>query len=99
MKRLYMLKNIAITGLLALLTSVSFAAVEVNTATEAELDSVKGLGPASTERILQARNQGNFTNWADFMARVKGIKPPTAARLSNAGLTVSGASFEKASGK
>jgi len=70
-----------------------FAAVEVNQATEAELDSVKGLGPSSTARILKARSQGDFKDWADFMARVKGIKPATAAKLSKAGLTVQGAPY------
>jgi competence protein ComEA len=66
-------------------------AVDVNTATEAQLDSVKGLGPSSTARILQAREAGTFKDWKDFMARVKGIKLGTARKLSSAGLTVNGA--------
>jgi len=70
------------------------AGVEANTATEAELDSVKGLGPSSTARILAAREKAAFKDWSDFMARVKGIKPPKAAQLSGAGLTVNGAAFE-----
>ncbi len=65
------------------------AAVEANSANEAELDSVKGLGPTQTARILQAREQaGPFKDWADFMARVKGIQAATAQRLSRHGLTV-----------
>ncbi len=70
------------------------AGVEANTATEAELDSVKGLGPSSTTRILAAREKAAFKDWSDFMARVKGIKPPKAAQLSGAGLTVNGTAFE-----
>jgi len=65
-------------------------ATEVNQATEAELDSVKGLGPASTARILEARSQGLFKDWADLMRRVKGIKPTQAAKLSEAGLRING---------
>jgi competence protein ComEA len=65
-------------------------AVDVNTATEAQLDGVKGLGPSSTARILQAREAGTFKDWKDFMARVKGIKLGTARKLSDAGLTVNG---------
>lgn len=65
-------------------------ATEVNQATEAELDSVKGLGPASTARILEVRAQGLFKNWADLLRRVKGIKPAQAAKLSEAGLRVNG---------
>ena len=77
-------------GLFALFTSLSLAAgvVEINSANEAELDSVKGLGPSSTERILKAREQGAFKDWADLMRRVKGIKPATAEKLSANGLTV-----------
>lgn len=63
-------------------------ALELNTATEAQLDGLRGLGPSSTARILQAREAGGFQSWADFMARVKGIKPATASKLSAQGLTV-----------
>jgi competence protein ComEA len=65
-------------------------ATEINQATEAELDSVKGFGPASTARILEARTQALFKDWADLMRRVKGIKPAQAAKLSEAGLRVNG---------
>ena len=74
--------------------SLCLAATEVNQATEAELDSIKGLGPASTARILQAREQSPFKDWADFLRRVKGFKGSSAARLSEGGLTVNGQPFE-----
>jgi len=77
----------------ALLLSLSGWALEVNDATEAQLDGVRGLGPAQTARILQAREAGPFKSWADFMARVKGIKVPTATKLSAQGLTVGGTSY------
>jgi len=76
-----------IAFLLCWLNPAAFA-VEINTANEAELDSVRSLGPASTERILKAREQGPFKNWNDLMLRVKGIKPASAAKLSSNGLTV-----------
>jgi competence protein ComEA len=68
--------------------SLSALALEVNTANEAELDSVRGLGPSGTAHILLAREQGPFIDWADFMRRVKGIKPATATKLSATGLSV-----------
>ncbi len=68
-------------------------ALEINSANEAELDSVRGLGPAATARILEARAKGDFKDWADLMQRVKGIKPRTAAKLSEAGLTVNQQAF------
>jgi competence protein ComEA len=87
-------------GLLAsvLWGSASFA-VDVNRANEVELDGIKGLGPSSTARILKAREVGPFKSWIDLMARVKGIKPATAAKLSNAGLTVGDAPYIAAGDK
>ena len=73
-----------------LLTCAAHARVEINTANEAELDGVRGLGPASTERILKAREAGSFQNWQDLMKRVKGIRRATAEQLSADGLTVNG---------
>jgi competence protein ComEA len=70
-----------------------FAAVDVNLASEAELDGIKGLGPSSTARILKARESGPFKDWSDLMRRVKGIKPSLAAKLSEAGLTVADAPY------
>jgi competence protein ComEA len=81
-----MLKHLFAT--LCCLLSLSALALEVNTANEAELDSVKGLGPSSTARILKAREQAPFKDWADLMQRVKGIKASSATKLSDAGLTV-----------
>lgn len=76
-----------------LLLSLSGWALEVNNATEAQLDGLRGLGPSQTARILQAREAGPFKDWSDFMARVKGIKAPTATKLSAQGLTVGGAAY------
>ena len=78
---------LVLAALVGMLAAKAWA-VDANPATEAELDGVKGLGPSQTARILQAREKAPFKDWADFMARVKGIKPPTAAKLSHNGLTV-----------
>jgi competence protein ComEA len=81
-----MLKQLLATVCCAL--SLSALALDVNTANEAELDSLRGMGPSSTARILKAREQGPFMDWADLMQLVKGIKPATASKLSATGLTV-----------
>ena len=78
-----------------LLASAVHAGVEINTANEAELDSVRGLGPASTQRILNAREAGSFEDWEDVMKRVKGIRRATAEKLSADGLTVNGKSLDE----
>lgn len=71
----------------------ALAAVDVNLAREADLDGVKGIGPALSARILAERARGRFQDWRDLIARVKGIGPAAAVRLSDAGLTVNGAAF------
>ncbi len=69
-------------------------ATNVNHASEADLDSLKGVGPATTHRILVERQNMPFADWADLMARVKGLRPATARKLSEQGLTVNGVPFE-----
>ena len=65
-------------------------ALEINQATEAELDSLRGLGPAFTRRVLSARSQQPFKDWPDLMRRVSGMGPRVARKLSEQGLTVQG---------
>ena len=90
-----MLRPPLLAAALFTLLALSFGAyaLDINSANEAELDSIKGLGPSATARILQARESGPFKDWADVMARVKGIKAATAAKLSSAGLTVNQQGF------
>ncbi|MBS0469388.1 MAG: helix-hairpin-helix domain-containing protein [Proteobacteria bacterium] len=71
----------------------ALAATEINQAREADLDGIKGIGPALSSRILAERAKRPFRDWGDLIARVKGIKPATATRLSGDGLTVNGASY------
>jgi competence protein ComEA len=63
-------------------------ALEVNHATEAELDGLRGLGPAFTRRILAERSLRPFADWPDLMRRVSGMGGVTAQKLSTQGLTV-----------
>lgn len=76
--------------LLAALTFAAQAAVDINKASQAELESVKGIGPAMSERILDERKKGEFKDWSDVIVRVKGVGDGNAARFSAAGLTVGG---------
>jgi competence protein ComEA len=74
----------------------AFAQVEVNKADQAALDSVKGIGPKTSKAIIDERKKGgDFKDWADFEKRVKGIGEKSAAKLSNAGLTVNGQPLAK----
>ena len=90
-----MLKKIL--ALVAMLYAAAcFAAVDVNKATAAELDSIKGIGPGISAKILDERKKGNFKDWTDLIDRVKGLGEGNAAKFSTEGLTVNGAAFKGA---
>lgn len=93
-----MLKKILIIVAM-LYAAASFAAVDVNKATAAELDAVKGIGPGISAKILDERRKGRFKDWSDFIARVKGIGEGSAAKFSAQGMTVDGAAFKAATVK
>lgn len=69
------------------------AATELNTANQAELEMIKGVGPQLSEQWLAARQQRPFANWAQFIERTPGVGPARAKRLSDAGLRVNGLSY------
>ena len=54
--------------LLAVFTLNAFAAVDANQATRADLESVKGIGPGLSAKIVDARKTGSFKDWADLVA-------------------------------
>ena len=78
----------------AMTVVIAFAAVDVNKATPAELDGIKGIGPVISAKIIDERKKGNFKSWEDFIARVSGIGQANAAKFSAEGLTVSGNGFK-----
>ena len=80
--------------LLALFAAAAFAAVDVNKADQAQLDSIKGIGPGIAGKILDERKKGAFKDWTDLVDRVKGVGENNAAKFSEAGLTVNGATFK-----
>ena len=75
----------------SLCASMAMAAVEVNSASAADLDTIKGIGPKMAASILDERKKnGNFKDWNDFTARVKGEGSKNSGKFSEAGLTVAG---------
>ena len=73
--------------------AMAFAAVDVNKATVAELDGIKGIGPSISSKILDERKKGEFKDWKDFIDRVNGVGDGNAAKFSAGGLTVNGSAF------
>ncbi|MEO7547788.1 MAG: helix-hairpin-helix domain-containing protein [Ramlibacter sp.] len=90
-----MLKKI-LAAIAMLYAAVAFAAVDVNKATAAELDVIKGIGPAISGKIVDERKKGVFKDWSDFIERVKGVGEGNAVKFSAEGMTVNGAGFKGA---
>ena len=64
------------------LTLSAWAGINVNTASEAELTGLPGIGPAKASAIVEARTQnGPFKSLADLDA-VKGIGPATLKNIT-----------------
>ncbi len=87
-------KSVKATGFKAIETKpAATAPVDANLASRAELETIKGIGPAMAGKILAARQSGSFKSWGDLVDRVAGVGPASAARLSSGGLTVAGAAY------
>jgi len=78
---------------LALASTLALAAVDANKASQAELESIKGVGPSISTRIIDERKKNPFKDWQDMLDRVKGVGDGNAARFSAEGLTLNGAAF------
>ena len=85
-----------LAALFALIAATAFAAVDVNKASQADLEAIKGIGPSISAKILDERKKGNFKDWGDLVERVKGVGEGNAAKFSTEGLTVNGQGFKGA---
>jgi len=83
-------------ALFAMLVSVAaFAAVNVNTATQQELETLKGIGPVKAKAIIDYRSKnGAFKSAADLV-NVPGIGEKTVEKLK-ADLAFSGTAAKAA---
>ena len=88
-----------VAALVALLAATALAAVDANTATQAELEAIAGIGPTISANIVAERRKGDFKDWSDLLRRVPGIGARSAAKLSAGGMTIGGKPFEPGEGK
>ena len=68
-----MMKKVLFGLLSALGLSAALAAVNLNTATEAQLDTLPGIGPATAKAIVEYRTQNGPFKSVDDLKNVKGI--------------------------
>ena len=63
--------------------------IDVNTAAAAELEQIKGIGPRTAQRIVEAREAGGrFRDADDLRKRVAGIGPAKIKTMKAGGLVV-----------
>lgn len=88
------MRKFLISALLSVASLSCLAGVDVNKASAADLDSIKGVGPSTSTKIIEARNTAPFKDWSDLVKRVPGIAEKRAVQLSAQGLTVNGEAFK-----
>ncbi|HJT51600.1 MAG TPA: helix-hairpin-helix domain-containing protein [Nitrosospira sp.] len=74
------------------------AAVNINTATQAELETLQGIGPTKAKAIIDHRKKNGSFKSADDLQKVSGIGPATVQKLRK-DITISGASAVKKESK
>jgi competence protein ComEA len=70
-----------VLGLLFVLVNMSWAAVNINTATQSELESVKGLGPSKAKAIIEYRDKNGPFKSVDDLDKVKGFGKSSVEKL------------------
>lgn len=84
MKRILSFLGLALAGI-----NLAYAAVNINTATPAELDGVKGIGPSKAQAIVDYRSKNGPFKSLDDLKNVKGFGEKSIAKLKGE-LSVSG---------
>ncbi|BDX21955.1 hypothetical protein TUM22923_12760 [Polynucleobacter sp. TUM22923] len=63
--------------------------INVNTATQSELESIKGIGPSKAKTIIAERlDGGHFQDANDLQKRVRGIGMKSVEKMVDNGLTI-----------
>ncbi|MER1966323.1 DUF655 domain-containing protein [Castellaniella sp. GW247-6E4] len=76
-------------GLAAVTWSGGTFALDLNTATLAQLQGIRGIGPKTAQTIHHERERGGrYTSFEDLSDRVRGIGPRRADALRAAGLSI-----------
>ena len=84
-----LLKSLVFSVFVAVSGLVAASPVNVNTATQSELESIKGIGPSKAKTIIAERlDGGHFQDANDLQKRVRGIGMKSVEKMVDNGLTI-----------
>lgn len=76
------MKKLLCAALLSIFAiGAAYAAVDLNTANQAELEAVKGIGPAKAEAIISYREKNGGFKSVDELVKVKGFGKASVDKL------------------
>ena len=97
------MRNALVSTVLALssLGLANASPINVNTATQSELESIKGIGPSKARTIISERTDGgHFQDANDLQKRVRGIGMKSVEKMVDNGLTIEApSSFREPNGR
>ena len=98
-----LVRSTALAAVLAVsaLGVASASPINVNTATQSELESIKGIGPSKAKTIIAERlDGGHFQDANDLQKRVRGIGMKSVEKMVDNGLTIEApSSFREPNGR
>ncbi len=96
-----LLKSLVFSLLVAVSGLAVASPINVNTATQSELESIKGIGPSKAKTIIAERlDGGHFQDANDLQKRVRGIGMKSVEKMVDNGLTIEApSSFREPNGR
>ena len=73
----------SLLGLIGMMVLPAFAAVNINTATQSELEAIRGLGPAKAKAIISYRDANGGFKSLDELDKVKGFGKASIEKLQS----------------
>jgi len=96
-----LLKSLVFSVFVAVSSLAAASPINVNTATQSELESIKGIGPSKAKTIIAERlDGGHFQDANDLQKRVRGIGMKSVEKMVDNGLTIEApSSFREPNGR
>ncbi|MBU3561993.1 ComEA family DNA-binding protein [Polynucleobacter hallstattensis] len=96
-----LLKSLVFSVFVAVSGLAAASPINVNTATQSELESIKGIGPSKAKTIIAERlDGGHFQDANDLQKRVRGIGMKSVEKMVDNGLTIEApSSFREPNGR